>query len=119
MRIVVILSDQYEDNFISHGLTVRFSQHPWSFYYYKDDHFIIQFEHDGDYIDGAECYLYEPISKGHQVILGNKWLDDRTATFDKTTNILQICDLGVYYCFQVRLVGVVSLDKKSLDKKEV
>lgn len=82
------------------------------------EHFIILFE-QGEYINGAECYLYENILKDHQVILGKKWLGERNATFNKTTNILRICDWGVYYHFQVMLVGVVPFVQELLDKKQV
>lgn len=63
--IVVIFSDQYEDNFISHCLTERLWKHPeiGSFCYHKDGFFIIQFGYKRDYIDSVECYLYESISK--------------------------------------------------------
>lgn len=53
------------------------------------------------------------------MILGKKWLDDRKTTFDKTTNILRICDWGLYYRFQVKPVGVASLNKKSSNEEEV
>lgn len=69
-------------------------------------HFIIQFE-QGEYIDGIECYFYEPILKKYQVILGKKWLEKRKATFNKITTILRICDWGMYNRFQVKPISVV------------
>lgn len=98
--IGVIISDLYEGNSISPCLAKRFSQHPKleSIYYYKDGHFVIQFDR-GEYVDGGKCYLYESIYKGYPIILGKKWLDERNTTFDKTNNILRICGCGVYYHF--------------------
>lgn len=84
-------------------------------FYYKDGYFGIQFE-SGEYIDGAECFLHESILEGHQVILGKKWSDKKKATFNNTTNILWICDWGVDYCFQVKLVGVVTFVQNFSDK---
>lgn len=55
-HIRVIISNQYANNYISPGLAMRLSLHceARSFYYYKDDHFLVQFKL-GEFIDGAKC----------------------------------------------------------------
>lgn len=79
----------------------RLSTHPnvGPFFYHEEKHFVIHFGHDGNYIDSVECCLYKPIIKDHQGILGRKWLHERKAIVNKATNILQLCDWGVYYSF--------------------
>ena len=66
-RIVVILTNQCEDNYISYDMVEKFSIHPkvGSFFYHEDRHFVIQFGYGGDYVDSDECCLYKPITKDH------------------------------------------------------
>lgn len=65
--MVVILSDRYDDNFVSYDMAKRLSKHPktGSFCYHKDGLFVIQFGNGGDYIDSAKCCLYESKLKNY------------------------------------------------------
>lgn len=87
---MVILSDKYDDKFVSYDMVERLSKHPktGSFCYHKDGLFVIQLGNRRDNIDSAQCCLYEPKLQDYQIILGNKWLDERNATFNQTTSIL-------------------------------
>lgn len=53
------------------------------------------------------------------LVLRRKWLDERNATLDKTTNTLWICDWGICYRFQIRPFSEVTLVQETSDKKEV
>lgn len=62
--IVVILTDQYEGNYISYNMTERLSTHPKveRFCFHKYGYFIIQFESE-KCSDSAEYYLREAFLK--------------------------------------------------------
>lgn len=91
--IRIILSDQYEDNYISPSLAKRLFVHleARSSYFYIDDHFIVQFE-VGEFIDDAKCCLDKRLLEDHPMILGKVWLNKRIANFYKISNILWICN---------------------------
>lgn len=50
------------------------------------------------------------------MVLRRKWFDTRKATFDKTTNVLQICDWGAYYNFHTKPVGESKQDTTNTEE---
>lgn len=87
--IWVLISERYEDNFISPHLVVRLSRllETRSSCFYEVDHFVIRFQQDR-YYDSFDCKVVS--LEGIRVVLGNSWLKERRATFNEEINSLRV-----------------------------
>lgn len=92
----VLINDRFEENQISTHMIemIQEDEENQRFCHYYGEGFYLQFE-CGPYIDDAECRI-SPL-KGHEVVFGKLWIDERRVSYNHETCILQFFEFGVRY----------------------